>query len=411
MSAPEPTATLVVRRARGALAVVAARVPELAALARRARIVASGAIPTAAVTARGRVALNPRWASELDDGDLVFVVAHELMHLLLRSHDRAGDGWGQRAFNVAHDAVINDLLRERLGRAPPAGGIDLPGAAELSAEALARRVDPDADDPLADDVLDPRRERVLLERDHGAGRGARGGWERATVRVGGETVDDALARKLEAALGWSRLVTPERSRRRRAVPALGAVVEAGGAAGLAPRRTWARASRRGEGRPGRAREDAPIALLLDTSSSMTIGLDDALAVARWIADAAPGGARVVQCDGRVRDDRALGSGDEPLPIAGGGDLEVVVSPDPCEGCGVRHAYPVNGAVTDLGPGLDLLAREESDVVVLTDGRVAPPRLRGPRASITWVLVGDDGETPRLPGRVVDLREGGAHSRE
>lgn len=404
MSAPDPLAERALMRARRALAVAAARLPELAGLSQLAHLVPAVTVPTAAVTESGRIALNPAWVDALDDEDLVFVIAHELLHLLLRTHARADERWELARFNVAHDAVINDLLRRRLGRAPPAGGVDVPGAADRSGEALARFVEePDAD-PLRGDVLDARRERFLLGEGPHRGFGAGGGWERARVRVGGETVALDFASKVTALLGWSRLVAPPPSRRRRAVPALAALAH-GGARGEERRRSFARASRRGGDGPGRAREGARLAVLLDTSSSMTLGLDDALAIARWLADAAPGGVRVVTCDGRVRDDVLLGSGGEPIPIRGGGDVELVVPPEVCEGCRVHHAYHVDGAVTDLGPGLDLLGREAQDVIVLTDGRLAPPRVRPSRgAAITWVLVGDRAPGPALPGPVVDLRE-------
>lgn len=404
MSGLDPLAERAIARSRRALAVAAVRIPELAGLSRSVHLVASARVPTAAVTESERVALNPGWVDALADDDLVFVVAHELLHLLLRTHARAEPGYELRRFNVAHDAVINDLLRRRLGRPPPAGGVDVPGAADRSGEALARFVDePDAD-PLHGDVLDPRREGLLLGDAPHRGVGARGGWERARVRVGGETVALDFAAKVTALLGWSRLVAPPPSRRRRAVPALAAVAH-GGARGEERRRSFARASRRGGDGPGRAREGARLAVLLDTSSSMTLGLDDALAIARWLADAAPGGVRVVTCDGRVRDDLLLGSGGEPIPIRGGGDVELVVPPEVCEGCRVHHAYHVDGAVTDLGPGLDLLGREAPEIVVLTDGRLAAPRVRPSRGvAITWVLVGDHAPGPALPGRTLDLRE-------
>ena len=58
---------------------------------------------------------NPAFAARLNDNELVFVLAHELLHLALRTHDRAS-GSGRLEFNYAHDYIINDILRVELGR-------------------------------------------------------------------------------------------------------------------------------------------------------------------------------------------------------------------------------------------------------------------------------------------------------
>ena len=66
----------------------------------------------------------------------MFVLAHELLHLALRTHDRA-KGSGPLEFNYAHDYIINDILRVELGfTSIPAGGLDMQGAREKSAEEI-----------------------------------------------------------------------------------------------------------------------------------------------------------------------------------------------------------------------------------------------------------------------------------
>ena len=71
--------------------------------------------------------------ARLSGDDLVFVLAHELLHLALRTHDRAR-GSATLEFNYAHDYIINDMLRHALGShivitASMAGFLPLPGCA------------------------------------------------------------------------------------------------------------------------------------------------------------------------------------------------------------------------------------------------------------------------------------------
>ncbi len=110
--------------------------PYLSGLAAAVRVALDDRVPTMGVFASGRMVVNPAFAEKLDDDDLIFVLAHELLHLALRTHDRAR---GSRAleFNYAHDYIINDILRAELGVSEvPAGGLDMPDARKRSAEEL-----------------------------------------------------------------------------------------------------------------------------------------------------------------------------------------------------------------------------------------------------------------------------------
>ncbi len=108
--------------------------PHLGGLAAAVRVNLDWRIPTMGIFASGRLLVNPGFAARLKDNELVFVLAHELLHLALRTHDRAR-GSGRLEFNYAHDYIINDILRVELGFASiPAGGLDMPGARSRSAE-------------------------------------------------------------------------------------------------------------------------------------------------------------------------------------------------------------------------------------------------------------------------------------
>jgi hypothetical protein len=73
-------------------------------------------IETMGVFASGRLLINPNFVMGLSEQDLLFVLAHELYHLMLRTHER-GEGTDPLQFNFAHDYIINDMLREAHGPA------------------------------------------------------------------------------------------------------------------------------------------------------------------------------------------------------------------------------------------------------------------------------------------------------
>jgi len=118
-----------------ALRTVSMLLPHLAGLARLARVSPHAGVGTAGIFASGRLVVNPRWFLALSLSDRIFVTAHELLHLAMRSHERCV-GAEAKLFNIAHDYVINDILRESLHAEVPAGGLDWRGAAGLSAEAI-----------------------------------------------------------------------------------------------------------------------------------------------------------------------------------------------------------------------------------------------------------------------------------
>src|SRR5262249_45658790 len=68
------------------------------------------------------------------------------------THER-GEGTDAELFNWAHDYVINDMLREELGRDIPAGGLDHKGARKLSAEQIVKML---KDNRLAGPKAAPR---------------------------------------------------------------------------------------------------------------------------------------------------------------------------------------------------------------------------------------------------------------
>src|SRR2546423_500305 len=78
-------------RARKALKLVAANLPHLTGLCYTVRVKVTRKYPVAAMGASGLLLVNPRVFAEAPISDLVFVVAHELLHLALDTFGRGGN--------------------------------------------------------------------------------------------------------------------------------------------------------------------------------------------------------------------------------------------------------------------------------------------------------------------------------
>jgi predicted metal-dependent peptidase len=395
------------RIARG-LRMTTVALPHLAGLAAATRVALDERIPTMGVFASGRLLANPQFVRRLKENELVFVLAHELLHLALRTHDRA-KGADRLQFNYAHDYIINDILRTELGFAHiPAGGLDMPGARARSAEEILlemRRNEAPTKTRVfegeststrrmfagketgdeAGDVLDERHERELFP---------------------GEAVDQtthaekmrelaAKALGLAAAMGRLRgLRGTDPGATRQVVSALRDVYRPPWELALqrwlesvAPgERTFARPARRSATQadvvlPGRRREGWILNVVLDTSGSMTAEIPRALGAIAGFCDAvAVDQVRLLQCDADLTADETL---------------------SPPE-FGSREIAGYGGS--DLSPAMLRLADEPHvrAAVVITDGDIAYPPEPMPY-NVLWVLPARDAARFTPPyGRVVAM---------
>jgi len=386
VSAKETARSLLARIERG-LRLVTVPFPHLAGLAAATRVALDDRLPTMGVFASGRLAANPAFVRRLKDGELVFVLAHELLHLALRTHDRAR-GADRVEFNYAHDYIINDILRAELGQPIPAGGLDMPGARNRSAEEIvlemrrnasaqtksrvwegepttARRAAGAGDE--AGDVLDGTREAELFPADA------------AEQQANAERMK-ALAAKalsLARAMGLARgLRGTDAGATSQTVAALRGVYRTPWELALqrwlesvAPgERTFTRPSRRGAERtdvvlPGRRREGWILNVVLDTSGSMSDEIPRGLGAIGEFCDAVGvDQVRLVQCDAAVTADELV----------------------PPEALAERQVTGYGGS--DLSPALRHLADDQHvrAVVVVTDGDIAYPPEPMPY-DVLWVL--------------------------
>ncbi len=390
-STPDARATLA-RIARG-LRLVTVPLPHLAGLAAAVRVTLDDSVPTMGVFASGRLVANPAFTARLSSDDLIFVLAHELLHLALRTHDRA-KGSAHIEFNYAHDYIINDMLRHALGvTAIPAGGLDMPGARDKSAEEIvlemrrmgnfmnsrtqvwegriatieqvlgaARQAPPGS----MGDALDAKREREMFPDD------TEDQAERARA------IRD-LARRgmaLAKAMGALRGRGDETGSSQLHVRALRGIYRTpwqvavqAWLEGVAPgERTFTRASRRGVDHgdvvtPGRKRYSTMLNVVLDTSASMSDEIPSALgAIADFCEATGVDDIRVVQCDTVVTSDETLTPGE-------------------------LAEYEISGyGGSDLTPALTMLARDArvTAAIVITDGDIAYPSDPVPYA-VLWAL--------------------------
>jgi predicted metal-dependent peptidase len=390
------TERAILKRIENGLRMVTVPLPHLAGLAAAVRVNLDWRVPTMGIFASGRLVANPAFTSRLKDNELVFVLAHELLHLALRTHDRAR-GSGRLEFNYAHDYIINDILRTELGFTHiPAGGLDMPGARSRSAEDIVIEMRRNAD-------LMRSRTQVWEGRDasvrHALGQGQGGGTpendgagdvladktEREMFPAEAQdqaqckaAIDAAIARghALAAAIGkqkargtigggMSASVTALRGRLR---PAWHQALQRWIESSSPGERSFARASRRSSGRrdlvmPGRKRTSWMLNVVLDTSGSMTEEIPLALgAITDFCEGAGVDQVRIVQCDAGVTADDT-------------------VSPEELS------TYSVSGfGGSDLSPAMMLLADDPMvrAVAVITDGEIAFPTTQPPY-DVLWVL--------------------------
>jgi predicted metal-dependent peptidase len=319
-----------------------------------------------------------------------------MLHLALRTHDRA-KGSSRLEFNYAHDYIINDILRAELGFASiPAGGLDMPGARERSAEEIVLEMRKNAQGETKSRVWEG--EAASARRVFTNGGGARGGkgddagdvlgddleremfpGDAEAQRTAAEKMKELAAQSLGLAKAMGAMKGPpgaDPGATRQMMGALRGLYRTPWQLGLqrwlesvAPGdRTFSRPSRRGADRsdivlPGRKREGWILNVVLDTSGSMSDELPRALgAIADFCDAVAVDAVRLVQCDTVVTGDELV----EPAELA------------------ERELSGFGGS--DLSPAMLHLADDPHvrATIVVTDGDIAYPPTSMPY-DVLWVV--------------------------
>ncbi len=400
-----PTNSETLARIHNGLRMVSVPLPHLAGLAGAVRVDIDDRVPTMGVFASGRMIANREFVARLKDNELVFVLAHELLHLALRTHDRA-KGSSTIEFNYAHDYIINDILRVELGFAAiPAGGLDMEGAREKSAEEIVLSFRKGGSQLQSQTRVWEGRAVAANKVFRGGRRGFGTPADQSRADDGGELAGDVLGDKLERE--WfsddaerqaenARRIEELAAKGLALAKALAALKGRGADPGasqqvvsalrglyrtpwqmalqkwlesVAPgERTFVRPSRRGQDcgdaiLPGRKRESWMLNVLLDTSGSMTSEIPRALgAIAEFCEAMAVDAIRMVQCDVAITAD-------------------AILTPDELA------AFQVSGfGGSDLSPAMLALADDPrvTAAVIVTDGDIEYPREEMPYR-VLWVL--------------------------
>ncbi len=386
-------------RIRKGLRMVTVPFPHLSGLVAAARVNIDERVPTVGVFATGRMVANPGFIAKLKDNELVFVLAHEMLHLALRTHDRAR-GSDRMQFNYAHDYIINDMLRAELGfQQIPAGGLDMPGAREKSAEQIMVEMRRSAARmPAKTRVFDGETTTVRRLFQPGTQDGMSAGQPDDAGDVLGEALEQQLfPGEVEQQAAQADAVKQLAARALSLARAMGAMkgmpgLRSGGETqsvdalrglyrtpweialqrwleSVAPgERTFTRPSRRGEActdgvLAGRRRQGWMLNIVLDTSGSMTAEIPRALgAIADFCDGLGVDQVRLVQCDTAVTADDSV---------------------DPAQ----LENFHVSGyGGSDLTPAMEYLSRDTAvrAAIVITDGDIEYPRA-APPYGVLWVL--------------------------
>ena len=149
---------------------------------------ATNTVPYAAVTPRGRILYNPEAIEKLSVEEIVFLLCHEVLHIAFSHSLRRGER-EHYLFNIASDAVINEMLIElEIGKFIDSG-VRLKGAQSRTAEDIYDEIYEKI--PAAKLLCD-----IIYSGDQNAG-GLKNDPLAEARKIYGESVEDAELRDIE----------------------------------------------------------------------------------------------------------------------------------------------------------------------------------------------------------------------
>jgi predicted metal-dependent peptidase len=123
-------------KVESSLKLVCVSLPYLSLLAYIVEPIIDSRISTIGVTQTGKLLINPTWYDDLTINESVFILAHELLHIALKHHERESEQVDHIIANIVQDFIINDILSKELSMSVPKGGLYLENASEKSFEQL-----------------------------------------------------------------------------------------------------------------------------------------------------------------------------------------------------------------------------------------------------------------------------------
>jgi predicted metal-dependent peptidase len=117
--------------------------PFFASILMKRQLIEDETIPTAAVDQRNQIYINPVWFNSLSVDEIVFVLAHEIGHVIGQHASRRGTR-NAKKWNIAGDAWINDMLKASGIGQPISGCVDMPGSKDETVDEIYNKL-PDGD--------------------------------------------------------------------------------------------------------------------------------------------------------------------------------------------------------------------------------------------------------------------------
>lgn len=129
--------------------------PFFASILLKRKLIVDKTIPTAGVCQRGQIYYNPDFTDKLSVDQLVFLLCHEVGHVIGQHSSRRGSRNAKR-WNIAGDAWINDILKESNVGQFIDGGVDMPGSKDRTVDSIYNDLPDEPDGPggAGDDLLD-----------------------------------------------------------------------------------------------------------------------------------------------------------------------------------------------------------------------------------------------------------------
>jgi predicted metal-dependent peptidase len=116
--------------------------PFFASILLKRKLIEDNSIPTAAVDQRGQIYYNKDFIEKLSVDQAVFLLAHEVGHVIGQHAARRGARQARR-WNIAGDAWINDMLKDAGIGDFITGGVDMPGSKDDTVDAIYNRLPED----------------------------------------------------------------------------------------------------------------------------------------------------------------------------------------------------------------------------------------------------------------------------
>jgi predicted metal-dependent peptidase len=131
--------------------------PFFASILMKRQLIEDETIPTAAVDQRNQIYINPTWFNTLSVEEVVFVLAHEIGHVIGQHATRRGARQPKK-WNIAGDAWINDMLKAADIGTPIKGCVQMDGSKDETVDEIYNKLpdNPTGDGPggTGDDIIE-----------------------------------------------------------------------------------------------------------------------------------------------------------------------------------------------------------------------------------------------------------------